>query len=90
VTSIEHLEAAFRAAQAEVDSYVQRLSAEYRERFPDSPDWHGQGPDPDAALLRARWSEQESSELSRLREAARSAAMDLHRARQTAANAGGG
>jgi hypothetical protein len=84
VTSVDDLEAAFRAAQAEVDAFVARVTAEYLERYPDSPDWHGQGPDPDAALLRARWSEEESAELDRLRAVAREAALALHRARAAA------
>jgi hypothetical protein len=84
VTSIDDLQTAFRAAQAEVEEYVQRISAQYRTRYPDSPDWHGQGPDPEAALQRARWSEEESAELERLRTAAREAALALHRARAAA------
>ncbi|WP_152628266.1 hypothetical protein [Streptacidiphilus neutrinimicus] len=85
MTSIEDLEAAFRAAQAAVDGYVRQVTTQYRERYPDSPDWKGQGPDPQAALLRARWSPEESAELGRLREAARRAVLELHRARSAAA-----
>lgn len=84
MTSIDDLQAAFRAAQGAVDAYVQRVAAEYRERYPDAPDWRGQGPDPEAALLRARWSEEEGAELERLRAIAREAALVLHRARAVA------
>ena len=69
------LESARKAATDAVSAYSRALDARQRERYPDSPDWTGAGPDPEAALQRGRdVPEEEQAELDLV--------MQLHRARQ--------
>ena len=64
---------AYDEAAAAVAAYVERLEAEYRERYPDPGGvWHE-----DQARLRNAWTEDESAELQRLREARESARQAL-------------
>lgn len=77
------LESARKAATDAVSAYSRALDARQRERYPDSPDWTGAGPDPEAALQRGRdVPEEEQAELERLRAAELDLVMQLHRARQ--------
>lgn len=85
VSSIEDLEAQFKAAQAAAEAYSAEITAKYREEFPQPEDWRGPDPHPETAVARARaWTEAESAELARLRTVARELAVELHRAQQAA------
>lgn len=82
---IEDLEAQFKTARAAVEAYSGELTAKYRQAFPEPADWTGPGPHPETAVTRATaWTDEESAELDRLRKAATAAAVELHRAKDTA------
>jgi hypothetical protein len=91
VLSIEELEARFRSAQAELESYTEQVAAKYHGMIPDSPDWTGPGPDPEAALARRRAvSDTERARTARLRQAAMEASLLLARAQMASKLEGGG
>ncbi|WP_037603590.1 hypothetical protein [Streptacidiphilus rugosus] len=88
--SIEELEATFRSAQAELESYSEQVAAKYRAMIPDSPGWTGPGPDPEAAVARSRVvSDTERVKIARLRQAAMEASLLLARARMASRFEGG-
>jgi hypothetical protein len=73
------LQQASDQARAAADEYAARITAVYRERYPDPlvkgrPLWSE-----DQALLRGAWTEDEHAELSRLRADARGAVVTLYR-----------
>lgn len=85
VSQIEELEAAFKQAQAATEAYSTEVTERYRAQMPDSPEWTGPGPDPEMTVARARaWTDAEREHLASLRQAWTAAAVELHRARQTA------
>lgn len=89
--SIEELETAFRAAQAELEAHCEQVAAKYRELIPDSPQWKGPGPDPEAESARTRAvSEAERARTARLRQMAMEASLLLARARMAAKFRDGG
>lgn len=85
MSTIDELEAQFKAAQAAAEAYSTEITAKYRQEMPNPADWRGPGPHPETAYERATaWTDAEREHLNTLRTAAREAAITLHRARQQA------
>lgn len=82
--TLTDLATAYDKARAEVTAYVSAIETAHREQYPDPvgadgrPKWSAE----QAALRTAAWTEEQRTEVSRLREAERAAVMALTRARE--------